>query len=158
MQRVLVDESSFTSKDEVHAYLADQLDFPGYYGANLDALSDCLGDVCDECEIAISLADYPLLAVEDEEAEEGPQDASEDPEDAQDAFGELYDWFPRLCRTILRSAHGNPSLKASVHVGSLQGFERLAACPGLPELLSGEGYVVKGKVTSSGAELDLVEG
>ena len=34
--------ASFENKEAVHAYLAEQLDFPDYYGKNLDALYDVL--------------------------------------------------------------------------------------------------------------------
>jgi len=33
------------TKLDLHEALADQLDFPGYYGHNLDALNDCLCDI-----------------------------------------------------------------------------------------------------------------
>lgn len=44
-RRVVLDESSLESPEQAHALLARQLSFPDYYGANLDALADCLGDV-----------------------------------------------------------------------------------------------------------------
>lgn len=31
--------------DQLHDYLAEQLHFPEYYGKNLNALHDCIGDV-----------------------------------------------------------------------------------------------------------------
>ena len=38
-------ESDFASAKDLHAHLARELEFPGHYGANLSALSDCLGDI-----------------------------------------------------------------------------------------------------------------
>jgi|GEM_PF-2212563 len=32
-------------EDSPHEYIKNQLEFPDYYGANLDALYDCLGDL-----------------------------------------------------------------------------------------------------------------
>ena len=33
--------------EKAHTYLAEELDFPNYYGRNLDALYDCLTDLRD---------------------------------------------------------------------------------------------------------------
>ncbi len=40
--KVILDGSSFKNAKDIHDYLAKALDFPTYYGANLDALYDCL--------------------------------------------------------------------------------------------------------------------
>ncbi|RAG85884.1 barnase inhibitor [Streptacidiphilus pinicola] len=42
---VEVDASGWTTVDAMHQDLAVALDFPDYYGHNLDALNDCLRDV-----------------------------------------------------------------------------------------------------------------
>lgn len=34
------------TRDLLHAYLAKRLHLPSYYGKNLDALHDCLGEIC----------------------------------------------------------------------------------------------------------------
>ncbi len=39
------DCSRWYSEKEMHSKLASQLNFPGYYGRNLDALNDCLSDI-----------------------------------------------------------------------------------------------------------------
>lgn len=39
--------AAMTTRDDFHAELARQLGLPSFYGANLDALIDCLGDVDD---------------------------------------------------------------------------------------------------------------
>ena len=40
MKYVLLDGNKMTSKETVHAYLASMINFPNYYGNNLDALWD----------------------------------------------------------------------------------------------------------------------
>lgn len=45
MQMVYLDTRELTDKEASHEYLRDMLDFPEYYGANLDALYDCLTDL-----------------------------------------------------------------------------------------------------------------
>ena len=42
MQVQILYGSSVTSKEQLHALLAERLTFPSYYGHNLDALHDCL--------------------------------------------------------------------------------------------------------------------
>jgi RNAse (barnase) inhibitor barstar len=37
--------SAWNSEKEMHQALASGLDFPGYYGCNLNALNDCLSDI-----------------------------------------------------------------------------------------------------------------
>ncbi|MCR5687780.1 MAG: barstar family protein [Lachnospiraceae bacterium] len=63
-----------TDRAAAHDYIAEVLDFPDYYGKNLDALFDCLTDM-DECSIVFTnldalemLGDYSgaLLAVFEE--------------------------------------------------------------------------------------------
>lgn len=50
--KLYLDGQKFNSKEELHSFLADKLNFPSYYGNNLDALYDCLTDIT-----------YPLLLV-----------------------------------------------------------------------------------------------
>ncbi|WP_459213789.1 barstar family protein [Paenarthrobacter ureafaciens] len=42
---VKVDAAAWQSQADLHQDVALALDFPDYYGSNLDALNDCLGDV-----------------------------------------------------------------------------------------------------------------
>lgn len=58
MKRVNLDFEQCVSKEDVHAYLKRQFGFPDYYGNNLDALFDVLGDVAEDMDI---------IFVEDEE-------------------------------------------------------------------------------------------
>ncbi|MFF2479579.1 barstar family protein [Paenibacillus sp. NPDC058071] len=42
MERLVLDGRSLDSMDQVHRMLKEELKLPDYYGANLDALWDCL--------------------------------------------------------------------------------------------------------------------
>ena len=54
MKRVKVDFSQFADKAALHAYLKEQLDFPAWYGANFDALHDCLTDLREDTQLVLS--------------------------------------------------------------------------------------------------------
>ncbi len=43
--RVVLDALRLKSKDEAHRYLREALNFPEYYGGNLDALHECLTEL-----------------------------------------------------------------------------------------------------------------
>ena len=60
MKAAVIDFGKFENAKEVHAYLKEVLSFPDYYGANLDALHDCLTDISEDTEIltASSGQDY----------------------------------------------------------------------------------------------------
>ena len=73
MQSITLDITPFAEKISLHRYLKEQLDFPFYYGTNLDALFDELTSITDALLITLrypkvpqgSMEDYlpPLLAV-----------------------------------------------------------------------------------------------
>ncbi|MER6678133.1 barstar family protein [Streptomyces sp. NPDC000983] len=44
-QTVVLDAGLWADEDALHSAVAEALDFPDYYGENLDALNDCLRDV-----------------------------------------------------------------------------------------------------------------
>ncbi len=52
-KRVVLKEKELVSIAEAHEILAEELHFPEYYGANLDALEDCLGEVCKPTRIVL---------------------------------------------------------------------------------------------------------
>ena len=54
MKQVILDGTGLTTSAQVHELLARELDFPTWYGANLDALYDCLTDVTQECCIVLT--------------------------------------------------------------------------------------------------------
>ena len=53
MKQITLDGNLLSDISTVHEYLKEMLDFPEYYGKNLDALFDCLTDL-DEIEINIT--------------------------------------------------------------------------------------------------------
>ena len=84
MKTIIINESIFFEEDDLHAYLAARLDFPAYYGNNLDALQDCLGDIDDQTRVYI----VRLANFESEGAE----------------------WFGRFIRVFKQAASDNPNL------------------------------------------------
>ena len=52
MKKVVVDCQELLQKEQAHSYLAEVLEFPDYYGKNLDALFDCLTEL-GECTIML---------------------------------------------------------------------------------------------------------
>lgn len=44
------------TRTQLHEYLKDKLDFPDYYGRNLDALYDCLTEICEPTAIGLYFA------------------------------------------------------------------------------------------------------
>ena len=51
--KVILDGSKMTDRETTHEYLKEQLQFPDYYGCNLDALYDCLTETEEELKIQI---------------------------------------------------------------------------------------------------------
>lgn len=49
----LIDGAEIDSRDALHDALARQLSLPEWYGRNLDALYDCLGDVREDTELRL---------------------------------------------------------------------------------------------------------
>ena len=56
MKRVILNCENLLQRKQAHCYLAEMLDFPDYYGRNLDALFDCLTEL-DECTIVLQGSD-----------------------------------------------------------------------------------------------------
>ncbi len=53
MKKVILNFSAVGSREDVHALLRRELDLPEYYGNNLDALHDCLTDICEDTAIGL---------------------------------------------------------------------------------------------------------
>ncbi|MBR0085598.1 MAG: HAD hydrolase-like protein [Lachnospiraceae bacterium] len=54
MKKIEINVTRITDKKELHSVLKDRLGFPEYYGNNLDALHDCLTDICEDTCIFIT--------------------------------------------------------------------------------------------------------
>lgn len=76
-KKYILDCENMQDRESAHAYIAEALNFPEYYGKNLDALFDCLTDM-KKCSIVFKnmdkleeLGDYKnlLLTVFQEAAE-----------------------------------------------------------------------------------------
>jgi RNAse (barnase) inhibitor barstar len=52
-KKLSIDCSTQKTSKAIHAYIAKYLDFPDYYGANLDALADCTSDSLLERKIVL---------------------------------------------------------------------------------------------------------
>ena len=57
MKIVTIRGIDFSDKNELHDFLASQLEFPEYYGRNLDALYDVLTDLSEETKIIIDMSE-----------------------------------------------------------------------------------------------------
>ena len=53
MKQIILDGNILADASKVHDYLMKMLEFPEYYGKNLDALHDCLTDL-EDVEITIT--------------------------------------------------------------------------------------------------------
>jgi Barstar (barnase inhibitor) len=68
-----LDAGSWRSEDDMHTALAAELNFPSYYGRNLDALNDVFSDVAEYCYgsdpsttgTVLVLADYDSFTAHD---------------------------------------------------------------------------------------------
>ena len=56
MKQVILDGNILADAAQAHDYLKEMLEFPEYYGKNLDALHDCLTDL-ENVEITITSPD-----------------------------------------------------------------------------------------------------
>ncbi len=54
-ERYTLDFSKANDMDEVHQIIKEELDFPDYYGRNMDALWDCLTDMITDPTIHMEL-------------------------------------------------------------------------------------------------------
>lgn len=57
MIEVRLDGEEIRDKEQLHSLLSDAFGFPAWYGANLDALYDCLTDISADTRLVISHSD-----------------------------------------------------------------------------------------------------
>jgi ribonuclease inhibitor len=89
-RRIDIDEAFLDTPGQLHELLAEGLDFPPYYGKNLDALSDCLEDLDVSTHIRI----------------------------VRDAPTRRLPWLDGFCRVVKRCAHENPFLEFELDEGA----------------------------------------
>lgn len=53
MRKIVLDTEQMRSQPQMHQYLREALQLPAYYGANLDALHDCLTELAEPTELII---------------------------------------------------------------------------------------------------------
>lgn len=53
MKQITLDCQSILTATALHDALAEALTFPEYYGKNLDALFDCLTEICEDTELIL---------------------------------------------------------------------------------------------------------
>ena len=78
MIKIELDLHGIGNPKDVHRYLAAAMDFPEYYGNNLDALYDCLTEICDDTCVGIQ----GMGAIKDERFAIMLRKVFEDAEDA----------------------------------------------------------------------------
>ena len=88
MQEILLDITPFEEKIALHRYLKEQMGFPFYYGANLDALFDELTSITEPVQLTLRYSTTPL--------------------------GDMVDYTPRLLRVFGDAAQENYNLKLTV--------------------------------------------
>lgn len=59
MRKITIDCLKISDKEELHDTLAKALNFPDWYGKNLDALYDCLTSIFEE--ITITIENFSVL-------------------------------------------------------------------------------------------------
>ncbi|MEA4912980.1 MAG: barstar family protein [Christensenella sp.] len=58
-KRLALNARRMTTREQAHAHIKERLRLPDWYGNNLDALNDCLGEIGEPTQIILRFA--PLL-------------------------------------------------------------------------------------------------
>ena len=88
LHEVIIREADVSTREDLHETLAEGLGFPAHYGANLNALDDCLGDISS-----------PVLVRVVRERGEGLP---------------LAGYVDKACLCLLRAARENPALDVEI--------------------------------------------
>ena len=56
MRKIELDFNIPHTRGQIHEYLQEKFDFPEYYGGNLDALYDCLTEICEPTAVGMFFA------------------------------------------------------------------------------------------------------
>lgn len=87
-KRLTLNAKKMTSREQAHAHLKERLRLPDWYGNNLDALNDCLGEVGEPTQIIVRFA--PMV---------------------EQTLG---DYGIRIIRVMQRAAEENPNLRVTL--------------------------------------------
>jgi len=133
MRELILDQNEFADAAAVHRALADGLDFPDYYGANLDALYDCLGEICEPTRLVVRRAE-----------------------------GESQAWFERFCVVLNDAAEENECLDVIVYTDDLTEDEvdqatSMSAEDALERLRAGNAEYLQAHAASANISNELVE-
>jgi len=114
MRKIVLDFRGLKTKREIHEYLAERLEFPPYYGKNLDALYDCLTEIGEPTAVACR---FPMPSWEEEENGEpqaaGKQQAdgkSQPDEPSHEEEKRLWFYLQRVGRTMAEAEEENKNL------------------------------------------------
>ena len=88
MKTIRLDVTNIGTVKALHGYLAYMLDLPDYYGRNLDALHDVLGEISDQTRIVLV---------------------------GQPANAEMAAYLPRLARVLADAAQENGKLRVEIN-------------------------------------------
>lgn len=66
MKKIILDLNIPNTKEELHAYLKETMELPDYYGNNLDALYDCVSEICEPTAFGIITPRFEIDEKEDE--------------------------------------------------------------------------------------------
>lgn len=113
MRKIVLDFHGLRTRKEIHEYLAEKMEFPEYYGRNLDALYDCLTDISEPTAIACRL---PLSVLKEEQEEEIDENAGEREEKEDENAGEqaerseAAEYLQKVLRTMREAETENRNL------------------------------------------------
>ena len=93
MRTITLDLERMTSVPALHKYLRSALALPAHYGANLDALYDCLTEIAEPTQIIVpaDITDNEKLGWYGEQLLQVLQDAAEENENLQVTVNQQYE-------------------------------------------------------------------
>ena len=116
MRKITLDLRKAYDRETLHEAIAEALDFPPYYGANLDALYDLLSEVStDTCilvmfPLSIVLTEEEFAALNDDTEEDPYSWEEEEEEDFEDWEEDYPEYLDRLRATFADAEEENPHL------------------------------------------------
>lgn len=87
MQELCIHGAEFSTVEEIHEFLQNELDFPAYYGGNLSALYDMLTEQSEDMKVIFSL---------------------------RECLPDIYDYLERMVQVFLDAQEENSYLEVEV--------------------------------------------